>query len=288
MSNSVEISQILKQAKKGELAYCQECLWSPKKNGDDTSFGISCTKHGIDWKNDNKANSMFILQDPADTTPSKKGRLCAVCNSDNPSDKTAQQQLKLWNATVSMDYSNPQKNGYMKKHYWTNAIMHGLSSKNTSLRKKIEEVRNCCADVLAVQILSLQPNVVVASGKTAVNSLYKIGVLKNNWDILKDNFARGAYQETIINWRGMVEFTVFCTYHTSAGVVNRTLSKKYNTKIEQYIKEKFVKLNSPKSVDGFLAEYDDVENGNIRGMRYLLNHWLDIGEKIRKEYNKSF
>jgi uracil-DNA glycosylase len=287
----MKISQILEKAENGDLECCSECFWSPKKNPL-IAFGKSCAEHGLDWKSKNKVNSMYIVQDPGNTVPDKTGRLCAVHNSKNSSDKSAQQSNKLWGAAVSLEYDNPEANGYMKENYWTNAIMHGAgkSSNTENLRNKniIESVANdFCSNVLKLQISALQPKVIIANGKIAVNSLYEIGILRKNWDILRHSFDKGAYQETIFKWNDMQEFTVFCTYHPAGRVVNQTLSREYKSKTEEYLKAKIDKLESKKAVNNFLQEYS-TENATSKGMRYLLNHWLDIGEKIRKEYNKSF
>lgn len=287
----MKIPQILKQAEKGDLECCSKCFWSPKQNPS-IAFGKSCVEHGFDWKSQNRANSMYIVQDPGDTTPQNTGRLCAVHNSKNSSDKSAQQSVKLWSATVSLDYDNPEKDGYMRDNYWTNAILHGAgkSSNTENLRNKniIEYVAKSCSNVLKLQILALQPKVIIANGKVAVNSLYNIGLLRKNWDILRYSFNKGAYQETVSKWNDMPEFTVFCTYHPAARVVNQTLSKLYKPETEEYLKTKIDKLEPTKSVNDFLQEYNNTENATSKGMRYLLNHWLDIGEKIRKGHNKSF
>jgi uracil-DNA glycosylase len=286
----MEISQILEQAEKGDLECCSGCFWSPKNNPS-IAFGKSCTEHGLDWQSKNRVNSMYIVQDPGDTTPQNTGILCSAHNSKNSSDKSAQQSIKLWSATVSLDYSNPEKGGYMKNNYWTNAMMHGAGkqSKTKHLRDKniMESVANIfCSNVLKLQILALQPKVIIANGKIAVNSLYEIGILKKNWDSLRRNFDKGAYQETVFKWNDMQEVTVFCTYHPAGRVVNQTLSRLYSPETEKYLKEKIDKLKSTKAVNDFLQEYN-TKNATSKGMRYLLNHWLDIGEKIRKEQGKS-
>lgn len=285
----MKISQILEKAEKGDLECCSKCCWSPKQNPS-IAFGKSCVEHGLDWQSKNRVNSMYIVQDPGDTTPQNTGRLCAVHNSKNSSDKSAQQSNKLWGAAVSLEYNNPEANGYMKENYWTNAIMHGAgkSSNTEHLRDNniINSVANIfCSNVLKLQILALQPKVIIANGKIAVNSLYKIGILRKDWDILRRNFDKEAYQESISKWNDMPEFTVFCTYHPAGRVVNQTLSRAYKPETEEYLKAKIDKLKSKKAVNDFLQEYN-TENATSKGMRYLLNHWLDIGEKIRKEYNK--
>lgn len=189
----MDITQILNAAEKGSLEPCMQCPWSPVREPS-VGFGVSCIYHGINWKEANKANSMIIVQDPGDTTPHHTGRLCAVHNAENPSDKTAQQNLQLWNAAVSLDHNNPSAGGYLKQHYWTNSIMHGASGK-TGLREKsiMKAAWKCCSNVLAMQILALKPRVVIAKGTEAVNSLHEIGAINNNWSAIRHQFSKGAY-----------------------------------------------------------------------------------------------
>ncbi|MDA0821625.1 MAG: hypothetical protein O3C28_04275, partial [Proteobacteria bacterium] len=85
----MDITQILEAAEKGGLESCVQCPWSPIRERS-VGFGVSCTDHGMNWREETKANSMIIVQDPGDTTPHHTGRLCSVHNSENPSDKTAQ------------------------------------------------------------------------------------------------------------------------------------------------------------------------------------------------------
>ncbi|MDP2683329.1 MAG: hypothetical protein Q8P28_11140 [Deltaproteobacteria bacterium] len=279
------ITDILKQAEHGLLDCCKECPWSPIDEPS-VGFGVSCTVHGMNWNIENKANSMIMVQDPGDTTPHRTGRLCAVHNAENPTDKTAQQNLQLWKAAVSLNWDAPEDDEYLKKHYWTNTIMHGASAE-TGLRErsKFETARECCSDVLALQILALKPKVLIASGTVAVNNLHDIGVIARNWASIRHEFNAGAYCEEVNSWRGLPLFKVFCTYHTSAGVVNRTLSRKYDSvKTEKLIAEKSKMLNSTESIIGFLSSYGKpASNATDRGMRFLLNHWLDIGLEIREQ-----
>jgi uracil-DNA glycosylase len=279
----MDIAEILKKAEKGRLGYCKQCPWSPEYE-QSVAFGDSCIACGINWEKEKKANSMFIVQDPGDTTPRDTRTLCAVHNAKNPSDKTAQQALHLWNAAVSLKHNKPEAGGYLKKHYWTNAIMHGASRK-TGLREKsiMKAARKSCSNVLALQIMALKPNVIVAKGTEAVNSLYEIDIIKRNWSLMRHYFKSGAYSEDVTSWRGLPQFKVFCTYHTSAKVVNQTLSKLYDSvKTEAYIKEKVQKLNTPDSINQFLSTYEEPDKDKrSRGMRFLLNHWIDIGLAIR-------
>jgi len=238
----------------------------------------------VNWKKEKKVNSMIVVQDPGDTTPHDTGRLCAVHNAENPKDRTAQQALHLWNAAVSLRHNKPEAGGYLKSHYWTNAIMHGASG-NTGLRNRsiMNAARKCCSNVLTLQILALKPNVIIANGTEAVNSLYEIGVIEKNWRTVRHHFMSGAYHEEVASWRGLPTFKVFCTYHTSARVVNQTLSRLYDpSETEQHILEKTEQIDDNESIEEFLDLYREPErNANARGMRYLLNHWLDIGEAVR-------
>lgn len=171
----------------------------------------------------------------------------------------------------------------MKSHYWTNAIMHGATSSSGQRKNTISVARQCCTEVLAFQIIALQPKVVIAKGKGAVSSLYDIGLIKHRWQVLGHEFRKGAYKETAANWRGLKNITVFCTYHTSARVVNQTLSKQYNEQeIEELIEIKSKALPNTDLIDDFLRKYSDIKNNSRdKGMRYLLNHWLDIGAALR-------
>ena len=277
------IVDLLNQAEAGLLGACRTCVWSPR-NGRHMSFGVSCEDHGLSWRTETRANSMLIVQDPADTTPQETGRLCTVHNARNPSDKTARHSLELWNAAVALDSAEPNALGLMKRHYWTNAIMHGAPSV-TGLRanKDIESARKSCSDVLRSQIRLLAPKVVIAKGTVAVNSLHDIGLLNANWSTARLSFRSGAHQEKSKSWEEVQSITVFATYHTSAGVVNRTLARAYDPIVtESQIAKKCRGQIAAPSVAEFLTRYSNLENGHHRGMRYLLNHWLDIGVAIRE------
>ena len=287
----MEIVSVLEKAEHGELEPCKECPWSPKKVKDikEIAFGVSCTVHGLNWKKKSRVNSMLIVQDPGDTTPQKTGMLCAVHNAANPTDKTAQHDHDLWKATVSLDSYSAEAGGYMKSNYWTKAIMHCASKSSGRKNKKMKKMASqYCSEILALQILLLKPNIVVARGEVAVSSLYDIGLIKHRWHVLRHEFRKGAYKETAANWRGLKNITVFCTYHTSARVVNQTLSRQYQCnqkEIEKLIREKLEKLPNQKSVNCFFKKYNDTKNNaRNKGMRYLLNHWLDIGVAIRASH----
>lgn len=234
----MNISILLNSAHYGELPACSKCHWSPMKTHG-MAFGISCIEHGVNWELNEKAVSMSVLQDPGNTTPQETGRLCTVHNSRNLADRTAQHDIDLWKATVSLDSSSAESGGFLKRHYWTNAIMHG-ASKEPGLRKQKENVRRICREVLAAQVELLTPKVIIAEGVTAVNSLFEIGLLDQGWKSLSPFFDNGAYRHEVNNWHG-VPFTilVFCTFHPSVTNVNTHIAKRYN----EFGTEKLIQKN---------------------------------------------
>ncbi len=282
----MNISQLLEQAQFGDLDTCRECPLSPKHNMS-IAFGTSCTDHGLDWRKESLANSIFIARDPANTTPQKTGRLCIVHNAENSTDKTAQNSLDLWKAAVSLNAENTEASEYIKKNYWVNSIMHGVTGKAI-----METARKHCSKVLQAQIQMLRPKVVIAAGTEAVNSLYDIGLISRDWQAVRLNFHYGAYMEKNCSWIDDKSMSVYCTYHTSAGNVNRTippLYKPFADDIEQQIKKKVEanKLDNQDLITAFLSKYHNTSYAPHQGMRYLLNHWLDIGVGIRTAYKDA-
>ncbi len=278
MSKKMNIKTLLKKAEAGTLEECKGCPWKRYK---ECAFGTSCIHHGLNWKKNQKALVMIIFQDPAGTTPHKTGNLCLVHNAKNPTDKTAQLALHLWKAAVSFETDSCGTDKYMKKTYLTNATMHGVLTKDS---KKREKARKKCAEVLKLQIKALQPEIIIAMGKEAVDSLYEIGVIKKNWNEIKresysPDKAYKVYSERVLSWENLTDTIVFCTYHTALKVVNQTLSKFSHGRIERKIKNK-------KAIKEFLEIYSDLENKTARGMRFLLNHWIEIGKEIRKRFKE--
>lgn len=276
----MQIAEVLQYSEKGGLEFCNNCPWSPRQHKS-VAFGVSCLDHGLNWQASGCANSMNIMRDPGGTTPETTGRLCAVHNSENVTDKTAQNYRSLWEAAVSLKTGHPQYGGYLKKHYATNAIMHGVGDKET-----MQQARNCCSGVLALQIMATRPSVVIAMGADAVNSLYKEGVIKKAWNQLNHTLKKSVYCESVASWRGLDPFKVFCTYHTSAQSVNVNASRLYTPDgTEHAIREKLVKIFPGDSIHHFMAQYSDMSNARHKGMTVLLNHWLDIGIEVRKQYD---
>ncbi len=164
--------------------------------------------------------------------------------------------------------------------------MHG-ASKDLRNNEDLEIARSKCLIVLKEQIRILKPLIIIASGKHATNSLYDIGLIRLKWEDVRKSFSKGAYKESIKKWDNINHtITVICTYHTSAKVVNQTVSKMYDEKeTEQYLQMKKSKLDKTISIDSFLKKYSE-RNATHLGMKYLLNHWLDIGIEIRSKYKE--
>lgn len=273
-----DIQNILIEAESGVHESCCACPWRPMDQN--MAFGISCELHGVSWSQQERTISFQIVQDPGDTTPADTGKLCFVCNSSNPTDRTAQHNYDLWKAGVSLDWEEIEDDHFLKRHYWTNAIMHG-ASKESGLRGQIKDARHHCGHVLMAQLSALTPQVIITSGKVAAESLYENGVLSEKWDRFRDCFERGAYYESMGFNDSVV--SIFSTYHTGITVVNTYASKMYNHNTEQLLHKKIDELPRNGAANNFLSKYSDVQHKTHQGMRVLLLHWLDIGKKIRKE-----
>lgn len=267
------MKKLLDAAKEGTHPGCSDCPWNPGLVGD-IPFGKSCCTHGLDWSSPTTAVSMQIVQDPAGTTPEDTGKLCAVCNKENKTDRTAQHSFDLWNAAIGQ-----QK---FKGHYWTNAIMHGASKKELRDNINMEMARRCCTTVLQDQINQLSPKVIIASGKVAANSLYDLGLLKERWGEFKKDFSQQAYREEVSLNPGS-RTVIYCTYHTAGKVINQTVSKLYSDTVGTLLAERFKTLSNPLAAQAFLNKYNETSTTG-KGMRVLLLHWLEIGEGIQRAW----
>lgn len=253
---------------------------------DGFAFGTSCHKHGLDWRKARRAISLQIMQDPADTTPAHSGRLCFVCNSENPSDHTARHANDLWAAAVVRGDNAERASRYLSAHYWTNALMHGDSSASRMLH--IRAARQCCGSVLRDQIESLRPKIIVACGKVAVTSLMELRFLRRSWDDFRTHLRDGVYSEqSALNSGEPVK--VFCTYHTAARVVNQTVAAFYSTSMVTNLKRMGGNPKDHQALDQFLSRYSVAANkeksSEGRGMRVLLLHWREIGDAIRMAHS---
>jgi uracil-DNA glycosylase len=170
---------------------------------------------------------------------------------------------------------------FLERHYWTNAMMHGASSAS-GLRNRAEEARTCCEPVLGAQIDIIQPKVIIANGMSACRSLHALGLLRKKWDEFRGVFPKRVYSERRTSPSGG-SVTVFASYHTSIGSVNRNVSPIYSTDTEASLREALAQTSQTDELKAFLSLYtpDSVEG---KGMRVLLLHWLRIGKAVREAY----
>ncbi len=278
------IRELLPKAENGNHSECRDCHWTP--SGKRIAFGTSCRTHGVDWHNHCRPISMQIVQDPGDTTPAETGNLCFTCNSENPTDRTAQQCFDLWRAAVSLRWDVETSDEYLKNHYWTNAILHGAPNTG-NLRQYIDDARQSCSSLLREQITLLSPRVIIACGESAANSLYEIGLLEQKWKQFNSQFNSGAHKETCssIFFKNLPP-TIFCTYHTSARVVNQTVARRYGERTEYALERKIARLSRKDATRAFLDKYSDLSSRAHQGMRVLLLHWIDIGFAVREQFSR--
>ena len=227
----------------------------------------------MNWLSDAKAVSVQISQDPAGTTPEKTGCLCAVCNSANPTDKSAQQGIALWRAGIERDSDTDRGARFLAAHYWTNAVLHGSDD------GQLESARSSCMPVLRDQIAAAGPRVIIAGGKVAAESLIQMSLIRQSWATVRQTLRRGAYRENT-RLPGGEAATVFVTYHASARSVNQTVSGMYADDVEGLLEQRLGPLPTAGEARRFLNRYDRSTTTG-RGMRVLLLHWLDIGMALR-------
>jgi len=168
---------------------------------------------------------------------------------------------------------------YLASHYWTNAVMHGAND------GQLEAARNSCSAVLDDQLLASSPQVIIAGGKVAAQSLHQIAVLKQPWSSLRHALRRGAYSERT-TLRNGEPATVFVTYHASARSVNQTVSALYGDDVEVILDRRLAALPTAGEARRFLRRYDRASTTG-RGMRLLLLHWFDIGTAVRHAHGAT-
>ncbi len=176
---------------------------------------------------------------------------------------------------MSRDWEELHPDPNIRGHYWTNAIMHGGSDKD-----ELKEARKSCRPTLQAQIEALSPKIIIVNGQDAADSLYEIGLLQTRWSKFNQSLAEGVYfEETRIHGAAT---KIFCTYHTAAGVVNRTVFQRYTDQTESQIDQLAKAGSSLESIQKFKAKYANVKENRRRSMMVLLLHWLAIGEAIRE------
>jgi hypothetical protein len=236
----------------------------------------------VNWSNPGRAISVQIVQDPGGTTPGKTGKLCFVCNSENPTDQTAQNAYALWRAAVAPERDDDVRDEYLGDHYWTNAIMHGVAG---GLPAELERARSCCKGVLDDQLKQLAPHIIISCGEVAAKSLHGLRLVKRRWREFNAELGTGVYKETTSIAQGH-QTKIFCTYHTSAGAVNRSVSARYSAKTQKLLDATLEAHPIRTSLSDFFDRFP-ADSGTGRGMRVLLLHWLEIGEAIRRAHSEG-
>lgn len=280
------VEEFLAATQNGSHPGCVGCAWNPQQLSYPVAYGRSCLRHGVNWMDDEKANSIQVAQDPGGTTPERTGLLCFVCNSASPTDNTATFNYALWQAGVSLSWDPAPGvyspgDPYLRRHFWTNSMMHG-APRNSEIRKHQESARQKCAPMIIEEIRLLQPRVLIASGSAAAISFHEVGLLSAPWEVARRRFAQGAYREVRSDLASVIHpVTIFCTYHTSARAVSVAGSALYGERTEPLIEEQLATLPDDGAARKFLRKYSNLASARDRGMRALLLHWLDIGDAVR-------
>jgi uracil-DNA glycosylase len=272
-----KLEAFLNNLKEFKHEACKSCPWA--KPG--MAFGKSCQDHCHNWARSDHADVMSILQDPGGTTPEHTEKLCAVCNSANPSDKTARYCFDLARA-AGID---------LKRWYVTNSTKHGIAtsrfskSEQEAFKSHEESARFQCARVLLDEINIVKPKLIIVSGGKALASLQNAGIV--NAEKLGFGHWVRISPVTVSNLPGNGQAVkLFFLYHTSARVTNQTLSRLYDESIPEKIKEIQKHLSSPDAVDQFIKNFDRPDSSGKQtvrnGMLVHLYHWLRLAETIKK------
>jgi uracil-DNA glycosylase len=282
-----KLDSLLDQARTGNLLHCTDCVWNPRRVGR-MAFGTSCPDHS--HVDDTPALVVCVARDPGRTTPEHTGRLCIVCNSRNPSDRSAGHAFDLWRAVVSMaPRSDPYSDPYLKRTYFTNAIMHGVPSgrpkdEEARLSSLLSQARGACAGLLSEQLRLLRPRVVLLSGEDSAAAFRRIAPVQ--W-----SEATGVRpSEGTITVPGMDHpVRVLKAYHTSARATNQAAAPKarrfFPSIVEQEaaVRAEIEQLPSQKEALTLLEKYRT--NGGtdtvFRGMMLHLAWWIQVGKAIR-------
>lgn len=271
--------------KNAEHPSCKSCPLSIKG----MAFGVSCTKHNIDWQNNDKTPLfMGAGSDPGGTTPEKTGILCAFCNSANATDKTAQHTFDLLKTAIIGDWKYNLKEGhhFFKQFYSTNIVKHGIPTKGNlsdseirNLKSQFDFSRRCCKGVFLDELNLFKPKLLTLSGKNSVMTLQELKILPSgSFMTMVENSPykiRSYYSDGS-------DLLIWCLYHTAAKVTNMTLPRYYSDSILEEIN--VIKKNhpNPEAVDSFIQKYNRESDTVRKGMMVHLKSWLKMGQLMRE------
>jgi Uracil DNA glycosylase superfamily len=283
------LSSLLQDAALGKHSLCASCVWNPSRVGK-MAFGTSCPEHT--HVSEGPALVVSIAQDPGGTTPESTSRLCVVHNSQNPTDQSAIHAFDLWRAAISFQpQTHPYSDPYMKRTYFTNALLHGVPTRDgrkAEERKRLQGARRTaltsCARVLEAQLSILRPKIVMVSGESAIQALGSVA--PGDWSEATDE----APARRVISMEGVPHrILAFRLIHAGAQGTNLaaapTARRLFRSAAEQEaaLRARIGFLPSPQQALNFLDRYRDngTTDTTFRGMMLHLRWWITVGEAIR-------
>jgi hypothetical protein len=254
------------------------------------AFGTSCVEHT--HTADGPALVVAIAQDPGGTTPETTSRLCVACNSQNRTDQSAIHAFDLWRAAISLaPQTHPYSDPFMKRTYFTNALLHGVPTRDArapEARERLQGIRRlaltACADVLRDQLVLLQPRVLMVSGDAAIQALAQIA--PGDWT---EPSGAGPAQRSVRLPGVAHRPTAFRLVHAGAQGTNMTAAKLarafFQTTEQQVesVRHQIAKLPSQQQALNLLDKYRPKGNTDttFRGLMLHLSWWMAVGFAIR-------
>lgn len=277
------IAALLKKAENFEHIACKDCPW----NKPGMAFGVCCTKHHLNWKKKEQADIFSIGQDPGSTTPERTGTICAICNSVNTSDGSAQGAFDLLKSAIigEWDYSRARTNEIFKNWYPTNSLKHGIHSRFSQkeenlLEKKRKNAMKCCSIILKEEIDIIRPKLLLVNGLRAVKMLQFQGIIEKG-NLPMRSWVENSPHEIKDYYGDGASLKIFCLYHTAKKVTYQTVWKLHNEETLETIKKLRERHPNPRAVDSFIEKYSKASYTVRKGMLVHLMYFLKLGEVIR-------
>jgi hypothetical protein len=252
------------------------------------AFGTSCAEHT--HATDSPALAVSLARDPGGTTPERTRRLCPAHNS--VSDQSAAHGFDLWRAAISMSpQTHPYSDPLMKRTYFTNAILHGVPTRDSRpaderkrLQRLLKRALVPCADVLRAQLTLLRPKVIMVFGESADQALAYV--------------APGHWSEATAAVPAHRQFELTDTGHTttayrlihgspqSTNLVAAPLAQRFfaTTRDQsEFVRAKIETLPSSREALNFLDKYRAKSSTDtlFQGMMLHLSWWIEVGSALR-------
>lgn len=287
------LSALLQEAGRGKHEACSSCVWNPSRIGA-MAFGTSCAEHT--HAQDRPALAVSLARDPGGTTPERTSRLCPVHNSF--SDQSAAHGFDLWRAAISMSpQTHPYFDPLMRRTYFTNAILHGVptrDSRSGEERQRLKRLLNralaACADVLRAQLTLLQPKVIMVFGESAEQALSYIA--PGHWS--DRTAAVPAQRQFVLPHVGHV-ITAYRLIHgspQSTNLVAAPLARQFfaTTQLQtEFVRSRIDSLPSPREALNVLDKYraKSSTDTTFQGMLLHLAWWIEVGRALRAAAESS-